>query len=81
MLFQEQPFTKGIQGSNDSDLAKRLTFQTTSQRLGDQVRKITKKGWFSYLKLLEMHKKRIKQNNNTVPDTSSGVKQKQSNEK
>ena len=55
------------------------TFQTTSQRLADQVRTITKKGWFSNLELLEIHQKTLKQNHNTVPDTSSGVRQ--SNEK
>ena len=56
-------------------------FQTTSQKLADHVRPIIKKGWFSDLELLEIHKKTHKQNYNTVPDTSSGVKQKQSNEK
>ena len=34
------------------------TFQTTSQRLADQVRTITKKGWFSDHELLEIHKKK-----------------------
>ena len=34
------------------------TFQTTSQRLEDQVRTITKKGWFSDIELLEIHKKK-----------------------
>ena len=57
------------------------TFQTTSQRLADQVRTITKKGWFSDLELLEIHQKTLKQNYKAVPDTPSGVKQKQSNEK
>ena len=57
-------------------------FQTTSQRLADQFRTITKKGWFSDLELPEIHKKKtLKQNYNAVPDTPSGVKQKQSNEK
>ena len=32
-------------------------FQTTSQRLADQVRTIIKKGWFSDLELLEIHQK------------------------
>ena len=57
------------------------TFQKTSQRLADQVRTITKNGWFSDLELLEIHKKTPKQNYNPVPDTPSGAKQKQSNEK
>ena len=34
------------------------TFQTTSQRLANQVRTIVKKGWFSDLELLEIHKKK-----------------------
>ena len=36
---------------------------------------------FSDLELLEIHQKTLKLNYNTVPDPSSGVKQKQSNEK
>ena len=57
------------------------TFQTTSQWLVDQVRTIMKKGWFSNLELLVIHQKTLIQNYNTVPDTPSGVKQKQSDEK
>ena len=56
-------------------------FQTTSQRLADQVRTIIKKGWFSDLELLDIHQKTHKQNYNTVPGISSNVQQKQSNEK
>ena len=56
-------------------------FQTTSQRQANQVRTMIKKGWFSDLELQEIHHKTHKQNYNTVPDTSNGVKQKQSNEK
>ena len=62
-------------------LQERSTFQTTSQRLADQVRTIMKKGWFSDQELLEIYQKTLKQNNNTVPDTPSGVKQRQSNKK
>ena len=57
---------------------ERLTFQTTNQRL---VRTIIKKGWFSNLELQEIDQETLKQNYNTVPDPSSGVNQKQSNEK
>ena len=60
---------------------ERSTFQTTSQRLADQVRTIMKKGWFADLELLEIHQKTEKQNYDKVPDTPSGVKQKQSNKK
>ena len=38
-------------------------------------------GWFSDPEIIEFLKKTHNQNYNTVPDTSSGVKQKQSNEK
>ena len=55
-------------------------FQTTNQRFADQVRTIVKKGWFSDLQVLEIHQKTHKENYNTVPDTSNGVKQKQPNE-
>ena len=60
---------------------ERSAFQTTSQRLADQVRTIIKKCWFSDLELLEINQKTLKQNYNTVPDTSGSVKQKQSNAK
>ena len=40
-----------------------------------------KKGWFFDLELPEIHQKTLKQNYNTVPDTPSDVKQKQSNKK
>ena len=56
-------------------------FQKTSLRLADHVRTIIKKGWFSDLELLVIHQKTHKLNYNTVPGTSSGVKQTQANEK
>ena len=47
-------------------------FQTTSQRLADQVRTIIKKGWFSDLEIIDIHQKiNNQQGNNTVPDTSN----------
>ena len=52
------------------------SFQTTSQRLDDQVRTIIKKGWFSDLEILEIHQKTQKQDN-TIPVTSSDANQKQ----
>ena len=56
------------------------SFQTTNQRLADQVRTIIiKKGWFSDLEILEIYQKTNKPDYNTVPDTSSVVKQKQPN--
>ena len=53
------------------------SFQTTNQRLTDQVRIIIKKGWFSDL---EIHQKiDNEQDTYTLPDTSSINKQKQPN--
>ena len=57
---------------------KCVSFQTTSQKFTDQVRTIIKKGLFSDLKILEIHQKTRKQYN-TIPDTSSGTSQEQSN--
>ena len=54
-------------------------FQTTSQRLADQVRMIIKKVWFSKLEIIEIHQKINDQqkSNNTLPGTSNINKQKQ----
>ena len=79
MLFQEQPLKKGYRKRMFEIWQECSTFQTTSQRLADHVRTITKKGWFSDLELLEINQKTLEQN--TVPDTPRGVKQKQPNEK
>ena len=56
-------------------------FKTTSQKIADQVRTIIEKGWFFDPEILEILQKTHKQNYNTVPDTLSGVKPKQSDEK
>ena len=79
--FRSYPSQRGYRKRMFEIWQEYSTFQTTSQRLVDQVRTITKKGWFSDLELLEIHQKSLKQNYNIVTDTSSGVKQKQSNEK
>ena len=79
--FRNNPSLRGYRKRMIEIWQECAKFQTTSQRLADQVRMIIKKGWFSDLELLEIHQKTLKQNYNTVPDTSSGVKQKQSNEK
>ena len=47
-------------------------FQTTSQRLADQVGTIIKKGLFSDLEVIEIHQKiNNQQGDNTVPDASN----------
>ena len=56
------------------------SFQTTSQRLADQIRTIILKNWFSGLEILEMHHKiDNEEDSNTIPDTLSIKKQKQPN--
>ena len=79
--FSSNPSQRGYRKRMFEIWQECSTFQKTSQRLADQVRTITKKGWFSDLELLEIHQKTLKQNYNAVPDTLSCVKQKQSNEK
>ena len=59
-------------------------FQTTNQRLVDQVRTIIKKGWFSGLEILEILQKtnsESKQDANTISDTPSIDKQERPNRK
>ena len=53
-------------------------FQTTSQRLADQVRTIMKKGWFSELEIIEIHQKiNDQERRNTLSDSPNINKQKQ----
>ena len=54
-------------------------FQTTSQRLADQVRTILKKGWFSDLEILKIHQKINNQQSsgNKLPGTENTYKQNQ----
>ena len=79
--FRSNPSQRGYRKRMMEIWKECSTFQTTSQRLADQVRTIMMKGWFSDLELLEIHQKTLKQNTNKVPDTPSGVKQKQSDKK
>ena len=79
--FRSNPSQRGYKKRMFEIWQECSTFQSTSQSLADQVRTITKKGWFSDLELLEIHQKTLKQNYYAVPDTPSGVEQKQSNEK
>ena len=56
------------------------SFQTTSPKLADQVWTIIKKAWFSDLEILEIYQKKInKIVSNTISDSPSIDKQKQSN--
>ena len=50
-------------------------FQTTSQRLADQVRTIIKKCWFLELEIIEIHQKiNDQERRNTLPDTANIIK-------
>ena len=56
-------------------------FQTTSQRLADQVRTMIKKGWFSDIEIQQIHQKRNtepKQDTNTITVTLNTEKQEHS---
>ena len=55
--FRSNPSQRGYRKRMMEIWQERSTFQTTSQRLADQVRTMMKKGWFSELGLLEIHKK------------------------
>ena len=72
--FWSNPLQRGYRKRMIEVWQECAKFQTTTQRLADQIRTIIKRGWFSDLELLEIHQKTHKQNYNTVPDTSSGVK-------
>ena len=78
--FRSNPSQRGYRKRMIEIWQECANFQTTGQRLADQVRTIISKGWFSDLEVLETHQKTHKQNYNTVPNTSNGVKQKQLNE-
>ena len=57
------------------------SFQTTSQRLADQIRTIIKKVWFSGFEILKIHQKtNNKQDSKTILDIPSSDKQEQSNQ-
>ena len=72
--FRSNPSRRGYRKRMIEIWQECASFQTTSQRLADQVKTI-KKGWFSDLEILEIHQKTLKQNN-TIPNTSTGANQK-----
>ena len=50
------------------------SFQTTSQKLADQVRTIIRKGWFYEFYIPEIHRETNKQDNNTELNSSRDIK-------
>ena len=55
--FRSNPSKRGDRKRMIEIWQECTSFQTTSQRLADQVRTIMKKGWFSDLEILDMHQK------------------------
>ena len=76
--FNSDPTQRGFKKRMMEVLQELSSFQTTSQRLTDQVKTIMKKGWFSELEIIEIRQKINDQvRRNTLPDTSNINKQKQ----
>ena len=76
--FKSNPTQRGYRKRMMEIWQELSIFQTTRQRLADQVRKIMKKGWFSELEIIEIHQKiKDQERRNTLPDTSNINKQKQ----
>ena len=53
--FRSNPTQRGYRKRMMKIRQELSNFQTTSQRLADQVRTIMKKGWFSEHKIIEIH--------------------------
>ena len=76
--FKSNPTQRGYRKRMMEMWQELSIFQTTSQRLADQVRTIMKKGWFSELEIIEIHQKiNDQERRNTLPDTSNINIQKQ----
>ena len=78
--FRSNPTQRGYRKRMMEIWQELFNFQTTSQRLADQVRTIMKNGWFSELEIIEIHQKIYDQErrNTTLQNTSNINKQKQS---
>ena len=55
--FMSNPTQRGYRKRMMEIWQELSIFQTTIQRLADQVRTIMKKGWFSELEIIEIHQK------------------------
>ena len=76
--FKSNPTQRGYRKRMMEIWQELSIFQTTSQRLADQVRTIMKKGWFSELEIIEIHQKiNDQERRNTLPDTPNINKQNQ----
>ena len=78
--YRSNPTQRGLRKRMIEIWRECSNFQTTSQRLADQVRTIIKKRWFSDLEIIEILQKiNNRQVNNTVHVTSNINKQRQLN--
>ena len=64
--FRSNPSQRGYRKRMIEIYQECAKFQTTSQRLTDQVRTIIKKGWFSDLEILKIHKKKATTHKQTI---------------
>ena len=76
--FMSNPTPRGYRKRMMEIWQELSNFQTTSQRLADQVKRMIKKGWFSDLEIIEIHQKINDQQSsiNTLPATSNINKKK-----
>ena len=80
LLFWNNPIQRGYKKRMIEIWQECTSFQTTSQRLADQVGTMIKTGWFSDLEILEIHQKiNNEPDSNAISDIPSINKQKQSN--
>ena len=78
--FRKNPTQRGYRKRIIEIWQECASFQTTNQRLTDQVKTIIKKGCFSDHKILEIHQRtNNEQDSNAISDTPSIDKQEQSN--
>ena len=76
--FRSNPPQRGYRKRMIEILQEYACFQTTSQRLADEVRTILRKGWFSDLEIIEIHQKiNYQLGSNAVSGTTRVVKLKQ----
>ena len=76
--FKSNPTQRGYRKRMMEIWQELSIFQTTSQRLADQIRTIMKKGWFSELEIIEIHQEiNDQERRNTLSDTPNINKQKQ----
>ena len=67
--FRSNPTKRGYRKRMIEIWTEFVRFKMTNQRLTDQVRTITKNGWFSDLEILEIHQQIYRQTHQQTPNT------------